>query len=61
MNLDENLDAMDVNMVTCGSQATIPVVHAINSGTPVHYGEIVASAGETPKWLPIIGSSGWVQ
>ncbi|MEV7085537.1 acetaldehyde dehydrogenase (acetylating) [Streptomyces sp. NPDC093085] len=43
VNLDENLDAVDVNMVTCGGQATIPIVHAIARTTPVPYAEIVAS------------------
>jgi acetaldehyde dehydrogenase len=43
VNLEDHLDAPDVNMVTCGGQATIPVVAAVSRVLPVRYAEIVAS------------------
>jgi acetaldehyde dehydrogenase len=43
VNLEQTLDASDVNMVTCGGQATIPMVAAISNVVPVDYAEIVAS------------------
>ncbi|GAA5017823.1 acetaldehyde dehydrogenase [Acinetobacter puyangensis] len=43
VNLDEHLDASNINMVTCGGQATIPMVHAVSRIAKVHYAEIIAS------------------
>ena len=44
INGDANLDEPNVNMVTCGGQATIPIVHAVRRATQrVIWGEIVAS------------------
>ncbi len=43
VNLDFNLDAMNVNMITCGGQATTPIVAAVSSVVDVPYAEIVAS------------------
>ena len=45
VNLKEHVGrrVMNVNMVTCGGQATIPMVYAVSRVQPVEYGEIVAS------------------
>ncbi|HWT43492.1 MAG TPA: acetaldehyde dehydrogenase (acetylating), partial [Sphingopyxis sp.] len=43
VNGEDNLDAGNVNMVTCGGQATIPMVAAVSEVATVHYAEIVAS------------------
>ncbi len=42
-NLMEHIGEMNVNMVTCGGQATIPMVHAVSRIVPVEYAEIVAT------------------
>ncbi|HGM5492416.1 TPA: acetaldehyde dehydrogenase (acetylating) [Serratia fonticola] len=43
VNLEENLSQVNVNMVTCGGQATIPMVAAVARVARVHYAEIIAS------------------
>jgi acetaldehyde dehydrogenase len=43
VNLGSLIDAPNLNMITCGGQATIPMVAAVSSVVPVAYAEIVAS------------------
>ena len=43
VNMGEHLDAANVNLITCGGQATIPMVYAVSRVVEVAYAEIVAS------------------
>jgi acetaldehyde dehydrogenase len=43
VNLSSLHQAPNLNLITCGGQATIPIVHAVSSVVPVAYAEIVAS------------------
>lgn len=43
VNLEANVDQLNVNMVTCGGRATIPMVAAVSRVARVHYAEIIAS------------------
>ena len=43
INLDEHQDAPNVNLITCGAQATVPIVRAIGQAAGVRYAEIIAS------------------
>lgn len=43
VNLGAHADADNVDLITCGGQATIPIVHAVSRVAPVPYAEIVAT------------------
>jgi acetaldehyde dehydrogenase len=43
VNLGAHLDEPNVNLITCGGQATIPLVYAVNRVTPVDYAEMVST------------------
>jgi acetaldehyde dehydrogenase (acetylating) len=43
VNMGKNIEADNINLITCGGQATIPMVHAVNRVSPVDYAEIVAT------------------
>ncbi|AGK53600.1 acetaldehyde dehydrogenase [Bacillus sp. 1NLA3E] len=43
VNMGKNIETENINLITCGGQATIPMVHAINRVSPVEYAEIVAT------------------
>lgn len=43
VNGDATIDAANVNLITCGGQATVPIVHAVASVTPVPYAEIISA------------------
>jgi acetaldehyde dehydrogenase len=43
VNSEQHLTAPNVNMISCGAQATVPIVHAVSSVVEVPYAEIVAS------------------
>ncbi len=43
VNMEKHLDAPNINLITCGGQATIPIVKAISRVVTVYYAEIVAT------------------
>ncbi|WP_322513292.1 acetaldehyde dehydrogenase (acetylating) [Chloroflexus sp.] len=43
VNLGDHLRAANVNLITCGGQATIPLVYAVSRVTPVRYAEMVST------------------
>jgi acetaldehyde dehydrogenase (acetylating) len=43
VNIEDHLDKDNINLITCGGQATIPMVHAVNRVSSVEYAEIVAT------------------
>jgi acetaldehyde dehydrogenase len=51
VNLQQHLDTDNVNLITCGGQATIPVIWAISRRVPVEYGEIVSTVASKSAGL----------
>ena len=47
VNLAEHLDAPNLNLITCGGQATVPIVAAVTRVTRVPYAEIVSTVAST--------------
>ena len=43
VNLNDHIEARNVNMVSCAGQATTPLVHAVSRVVPVHYAEMIAT------------------
>jgi acetaldehyde dehydrogenase len=43
VNLHAHLDAPNINLITCGGQATVPIVAAVSRVAPVAYAEIVST------------------
>jgi len=43
VNLGAHMDEVNVNLITCGGQATIPLVYAVSRVTPVPYAEMVST------------------
>lgn len=43
VNIEKAVDGMNVNMITCGGQATVPIVSAVNAVADVPYAEIVST------------------
>ena len=43
VNMNAHLEADNINLITCGGQATIPMIHAVSRVTAVDYAEIVAT------------------
>ena len=46
-NLTEHLDEDNVNLMTCGAQATVPMAYAVSQVTPVRYAEMVSTVAST--------------